>query len=279
MKAAARLARALFASSHPGPTLAVTTVTIALAIGAGLEPWRVAVLGAAMLFDQLSVGLSNDWIDARRDKAVGRTDKPIATGAISTSVVRASAIVCAVLAIALTIPLGPAATLLHVTVLTSAWLYNAWLKNTALSVAPWVLSFGLLPTLVTMSNSTPMFAAWWACGAGALLGTAAHFANVLPDLEADRVTGIHGLPHRLGLRTSGLVIAFALGAASALLYFGVPGLVQAIGLALGVVLAIASVVLVLRGSATRLLFRLIIVAALADVIVLASSGGSLYFAS
>ena len=276
MKAAAGLARALFASSHPGPTLAVTTVTIVLAIGAGLEPWRIALLGAAMLFDQLSVGLSNDWIDARRDEAVGRIDKPIATGAIATSVVRASAMVCAVLAIALTVPLGPTATLVHVTVLTSAWLYNAWLKSTALSVAPWVLSFGLLPTLVTTSGSAPMFAAWWACGAGALLGTAAHFANVLPDFEADRVTGIRGLPHHLGARASGLVIAAALSTASVLLYVGVPELLQVIGLALGLLLAAVSVILIVRGGATRLLFRLIMVAALADVIVLAASGGSLY---
>ena len=268
--------RAWFASSHPGPTLAVTTVTVVLAIGAGLEPWRVTLLGAAMLFDQLSVGLSNDWIDARRDQAVGRTDKPIATGAISASAVRASAIVCAVLAIGLTVPLGPAAAIVHAIVLASAWLYNAWLKSTAFSVAPWVLSFGLLPTLVTMSGHAPTFAAWWAFGAGALLGTAAHFANVLPDLEADRVTGIRGLPHRLGLRASGLVIAIALGGASAALYVGVPALLQAIGLAIGIALAIASAVLVLRDRATRLLFRFIMIAALADVVVLAASGGSLY---
>ena len=276
MKPAAILVRAWFASSHPGPTVAVTAVTVVLSIGAGLEPWRVALLGAAMLFDQLSVGLSNDWIDAQRDEAAGRTDKPIATGAISASAVRTSAIVCAVLAVALTVPLGPTAVLVHVIALASAWLYNSWLKNTAFSVVPFAFSFGLLPTLVTVSSTSPAFAAWWALGAGALLGTAAHFANVLPDLEADLVTGIRGLPHRLGVRGSGLVIAIALGAASALLYFGVPGLLQAVGFALGVALAVVSVVLALRGNATRILFRLIMIAAVVDVVMLAASGGSLY---
>ena len=101
---------------------------------------------------------------------------------------------------------------------------------------------------------------------------------MLPDLEADRVTGIRGLPHRLGPRASGLVIVIALGAASVLLYLGVPELLQAIGLALGLLLAAIIATLVLRGNATRLLFRLIMVAALADVIVLAASGGSLYSA-
>ena len=175
-------------------------------------------------------------------------------------------------------PLGPTAVLIHVIVLASAWLYNAWLKNTPFSVVPFAFSFGLLPTLVTVSSTSPAFAAWWALGAGALLGTAAHFANVLPDLEADRVTGIRGLPHRLGVRGSGLVIAIALGAASALLYSGVPTLLQAVGFALGVALAVASIVLALRGNATRILFRLIMIAALVDVVMLAASGGSLYSA-
>ena len=48
----------------------------------GLEPWRIAVLGAAILL-RLSVGLSNDAIDAPRDTATGRTDKPIARGDVS----------------------------------------------------------------------------------------------------------------------------------------------------------------------------------------------------
>ena len=72
-----------------------------------------------------------------------RTDKPIATGAISVSTVRASAIACAALSIALTVPLGWPAFVVHLVVLVSAWLYNAWLKNTALSVAPFVVSFGM----------------------------------------------------------------------------------------------------------------------------------------
>ena len=275
MKRATSLIGAWFASSHPGPTLAVTAVTVVLAIGAGLDAWRVAVLGAAMLFDQLSVGLSNDWIDARRDREVKRTDKPIATGAISASTVRASAITCAALSIALTAPLGWQAFVVHLVVLVSAWLYNAWLKNTPFSVVPFVVSFGLLPTVVTASSSEPGLAAWWACGAGALLGVAAHFANVLPDLEADRATGIRGLPHRVGARLSGILIAAALATASVLLYLGVPQLVQAIGLALGLAIAVAIVVLLGRASATRLLFRLIMLAALIDVVMLAASGGSL----
>src|SRR5690349_8827482 len=120
--------RAWLGSTHPGPSFAVTIVTVVLSIGAGLALWQVALLGAAMLLGQFSVGLSNDWIDAARDRAAGRSDKPVATGAISVAAVRASAWVTAVLALFLTVPLGLWALLVHAVFVLSAWLYNALLK-------------------------------------------------------------------------------------------------------------------------------------------------------
>lgn len=268
-------ARAWFGATHLGPSLAVTLVTVALSIGVAMEPWRIVVLGLAMLLNQFSIGLSNDWIDATRDRAAGRTDKPIARGDISVGAIRASAWTCFALSILLTVPLGPWALAAHALVLVSAWHYNAWLKNTAFSVLPFIISFGLLPSLVTLALPSPSFAAWWAMGAGALLGVAAHFANVLPDLESDRETGVHGLPHRLGLRPSGLVIVVALAAASALLLVGVPDLLHVIGLAAGLAIAGVCGVLVVSGRASRQLFRLIIAAALVDVALLGISGGAL----
>jgi 4-hydroxybenzoate polyprenyltransferase len=266
---------ALARSSHPGPSIAVTIVTVVLSIGAQLEPWRVVLLGLAMLLDQLSVGWSNDWLDAERDRTVGRADKPVAAGLVSIRTVRAAAIGAAALAIALTTPLGWAATLVHAIVLASAWSYNARLKNTGISVAPFALSFGLLPALVTLSAGQPAVAAWWALGAGALLGVAAHFSNVLPDLEADRATGIRGLPHRVGLRACGAVIAVSLAAASGLLLFASTGPVHVAGFIVALALAGSTLALVLTRPPTRLLFQLIIAAALLDVVLLALSGSGL----
>lgn len=263
---------ALAGSSHPGPTIAVTIVTVVLSIGAQLEPWRIVLLGLVMLLDQLSVGWSNDWIDAKRDREVGRTDKPVAVGLISVDSVRAAALIAAALSLALTIPLGWPALLVHAAVLVSAWAYNARLKKTAFSVAPFIVSFGLLPALVTVSAAQPELAPWWAVGAGALLGVAAHFANVLPDLEADGATGIRGLPHRWGLRVSGIVIAVSLAAASGLLLVGTPDPLHVAGFAAAVALAGVCLALVLSRPPTRLLFQLIIASALLDVILLATSG-------
>ena len=265
---------ALALSTHPGPTVAVTLVTAVLGIGAGLDAGRIALVTLAVLANQVSVGLSNDWIDARRDAAVGRLDKPIARGWISAATVRAASAVTVVIAVLLTLPLGWGATLVHVVFIASAWSYNLWLKRTPFSVLPFVVSFGLLPALVTFSGVPPLPAAWWALAAGALLGVAAHFANVLPDLADDRATGIAGLPHRLGRRTSGAVIAGSLAAAAALVVLapGAPGLLQGVGLALSLALAAVCAVLATTRPPTRLLFQLIMAAALLDVALLALAG-------
>src|SRR5674476_1428464 len=84
------------------------------------------------------------------------------------------------------------------------WLYNLGLKATALSWLPYAIAFGMLPAAATLSASQPRWPATWALTAGALLGVAAHLANVLPDLGEDAATGIRGLPHRLGAKTTAL---------------------------------------------------------------------------
>ena len=54
----------------------------------------------------------------------------------------------------------------------------------------------------------------WMWLGGALLGIAAHFINVIKDMDQDRTSGINGLPQRCGKRTSiaiaVLLIAFAI---------------------------------------------------------------------
>ena len=272
-----RTTTALALSTHPGPAVAVTTIAVILGAGVGMDPARLVLLGLAFLANQASVGLSNDWIDADRDRAVGRTDKPVAAGRIGVGTVRAAAFVTAAAAIILTIPLGWLATAAHAIFIASAWAYNAGLKSTPLSVLPYIVSFGLLPLVVTLARHDPAGASPWAILAGALLGVAAHIANVLPDLDDDRATGVRGLPHRLGVRASGVVIAIALAGASLSIVLGLgeAGVPQFVGLAASLALAVACAALVLRGTVTRAVFRIIIAAALVDVVLLASSGSRL----
>jgi len=265
---------ALARSTHPGPGLAVTLITVLLGVSSGLDPIRIVLIGVAMFFDQASVGLSNDWIDADRDRAVGRTDKPIALGWISPEAVRTAAFASAVIAIAFTVPLGVEVTLVHLLVLSLAWAYNAGLKNTPFSFLPYTVCFALLPALVTLARQQPAWPAGWVILAGALLGTGAHFANVVPDLDEDRRTGIRGLPHRIGARGSLAITWIALAAAAVVIAVGTDFTPVAVaGLIVGLVLAVIGLIGGLTRPSGRWIFRLVIVAALVDVLVLVLSGG------
>ncbi|QEO09776.1 UbiA family prenyltransferase [Protaetiibacter larvae] len=257
--------RSYAGATHPGPALAVTAITVLLGVAGALDGWRVALLGCAMLADQLSVGLSNDWIDADRDRASGRADKPVARGDVPPRSARNLAFALAALALLLTVPLGWAALALHTGLLATAWAYNAWLKSTVLSPLPYVVCFGLLPALVTLAADAPHWPSGWVVAAGALLGLAAHFANVLPDLDADRRTGVVGLGHRMGMRASASIAFLALASASAALAAELGfGPLALAGLTAGAAIAGLGLVLALRGRGTRTLFRLVILGALVD---------------
>lgn len=266
--------RALAAAAHGGPTAVVTLVTLALALSSGLESGRAALVAAMILLQQLSIGWSNDALDAARDTADGRRDKPIARGELSARVVLALAVTAALGALALSLALGPGAAIAHAVFLASGWAYNVGLKRGLLATACYAVGFGSLPLIVTLADPEPRLATWWAVAMGALLGIAAHFANVLPDLEDDARHGIRALPHRLGAPASG-VIALASLALAALLGALGPGSVtplSAVGAAAGLVLLVVGAVLVRRSPRSRGLFRVIMAAALAAVVSLAGAG-------
>lgn len=274
-----RTAGALWRCSHPGPTVVVTVLALVLGVAAGLDAGRLALLGAAVIAGQLSVGWSNDAIDGARDRAVGRRDKPIARGEITAKAVWMAAGIAVGIAAALSALLGPVFLASHGLALASAWAYNLGLKNTALSVAPFVLSFGLFPSLATLALPPPAFAAPWATLAGATLGIAVHFSNVLPDLEDDARTGVRGLPHRLGARASAVCafVAVEVGAVVVLLGPAATGdpvrPAAIVGIVLVSAVAAIGVVRALRRP-DRAVFRVVMLAALLLVAQLAVTGVS-----
>jgi len=276
--------RLLLASSHPGPTVTVTVLATVLAAASGHPLGIVVLVALAVLAGQLSIGLANDWIDVDRDRAVGRTDKPVALGRISVGEVRAAALGTAAVAVVLSLLLGPVAAAAHIVLVAAGWAYDAGLKRTAFSVVPFLVAFGLLP-VVSVAAGGGQLPAWWAVATGAVFGVAIHCTNVLPDLVDDAATGVRGFPHRLGLRLSG-VVAFGslmLGAVLVLLGqvvgddpVGGAGVVLAVVATVAVlVLAAAGIRLVLTGPPTRTLFRLVIASSLVLVVELGLAGARL----
>jgi 4-hydroxybenzoate polyprenyltransferase len=277
--------RLLFAASHPGPTVTVTVLAAVIAAAVAHPWWLVALVALTVVAGQLSIGLANDWIDADRDRAVGRSDKPVAQGLVSVGTVRTAAFGTAAAAVVLSICLGPVAAVAHVVLVAAGWAYDAGLKRTVWSVVPFVVAFGLLPVVAVSAGPEGQWPAWWALATGAVFGVAIHCTNVLPDLVDDASTGVRGFPHRLGLRGAGTT-AFGSLVVAALLVLGGQLLgddpVQGVGVVLAVVgtvvvvvLAVVGVRLVLAGRATRVLFRLVIASSLVLVVELGLAGARL----
>ncbi len=158
------------------------------------------------------------------------------------------------------------------------WAYNLGLKATWLSFLPYAVAFGLLPAVATLALPGHPWPAGWAMLAGALLGVAAHFLNVLPDLDDDAATDIRGLPHRLGRRVSAVVGPVLLLVASTVIMAGPPGRPPPWMWAAAVVLAVVvatGVLVALRGQHLRILFLAALLVAAADLVLFALSGASL----
>ena len=284
-----RTASALWRSTHPEPTAGVTAVVGLLALTAGAG-WRTVPLTAAVLTNQFSIGWDNDALDAARDSRNGRRDKPIAAGQLSAGTVRVAAVAAAGACALLSSRLGARAALANLSCVASGWAYNHLAKPTVFSVVPYLVGFAALPATVPFTVGAPV--PRWLVSAGALLGAAAHFANVVPDIDADLADGIRGLPQRLGPGASRVSFAGLLVAASAVLAAAPAGStparsaparsaparnrlvpVAAVGLAVG--LAGVGVVVGARRPESRVLFRTAIAVAGIDVALLLARGGGI----
>jgi len=273
-----RTVTALALACHPLPTVAVTAIGAGLAALAGLSLSRGALVVGAIFAGQLSIGWSNDSIDAARDRATQRSDKPVALGAVSPRTVGLAAGIALVACVGLSLALGWAAGLASITVLVSGWAYNLGLKATAWSWLPYAVAFGALPAVATLAMPEPAWPAPWALLTGALFGVSAHLANVLPDLAGDTATGVRGLPHRLGARVTAVACMVLLFAGSVVILFGSGAPLTAwrwvAAVVLGV-LAAAGVLVGIRRPIGRALFGLVIAVAAADLVLFAVSGQSL----
>ncbi len=208
----------LLRTSHLGPTLLVTFVSFLLALRFWWEGPSY-VIAFTVFCGQLVVGWTNDLVDLPLDQKEGRTNKPMVDGKLSPMTVKRATWVALffVTLFSLFGPMGITGGFVHLLGVGSGVAYNFYFKSNRFSFLPYAISFAALPASITLSrNEVPQL---WLLISGSCLGVAAHFANVVKDMERDRAAGIMGLPQILGSRKSTLLSGLLLFFVSILIYF------------------------------------------------------------
>ena len=212
--------RSLLKASHLGPTLAVTLVSFLLS-NALLWEGPAYFISIGVFLGQLLVGWTNDLNDYQDDLKHNRVSKPLVSGQLSTKKLKLAIKIVAPMALVFNLfgPLGLKGGSLYLFGVGMGVAYNFYFKSTLLSPLPYALAFAALVSSIVIATdrSVPI----WLISTGALLGVAAHFANVLKDLDQDLASGIKGLPQKLGKRASRIICATLLVATTLLLHFTV----------------------------------------------------------
>lgn len=189
--------KGLLKASHFGPTLIVTTISFAFAQHYWWEgPAYVIAFG--VFTGQLVVGWSNDLIDLEDDLRHQRTNKPLVAGSISKEFLHKWLRFMVPFSFIANIvgPLGVKGGLVYMLGIACGVAYNFYFKFSPLSPLPYAIAFAALPSCIVISkDQTPPTWMWLG---GALFGMAAHFINVIKDMKEDHVSGINGLPQKLG---------------------------------------------------------------------------------
>jgi 4-hydroxybenzoate polyprenyltransferase len=203
---------------HPGPSLLVTVVLVAIAgLAARGVPdgARIVQLVGAMLPVQLCIGVVNDIVD-RPEDAVAKPYKPLVRGVVS----RSTAATIGVLLGA--IGLGAAATInvptlgLDALALGAGLSYDVGLRRTPLSWVPWWGGMAVLPLEGYASVGSIPSRLLVLIPLSGLVALGLHFANALPDIDGDRVADRRSLPVLVGVKGSQLAGPLVLAAAGVL---------------------------------------------------------------
>ena len=204
-----RKVRGLLKASHFIPSLIVSSIAFAFGVNYWWEG-PAYVIAFTVFTGQLVVGWSNDLYDFADDQKHQRLNKPLVSGVVTEKYLRSWLIFMVPFSFLVNLlgPLGFKGGLLYWLGIGCGVAYNFYFKFTFLSPLPFAVAFAILPSCIAISKDvTPPLWMWLG---GALLGCAAHFVNVLKDLDQDRASEIKGLPQIVGKKVS-IMIAAVLG--------------------------------------------------------------------
>jgi 4-hydroxybenzoate polyprenyltransferase len=257
--------RSLLRASHLGPTLAVTLVSFLLACALWWEG-PAYFISFGVFLGQLLVGWTNDLNDYQDDLKHNRIRKPLVSGELTkTSLLRAVKITTPIAVVFnLFGPLGIKGGLLYLFGVGMGVAYNFYFKSTVLSPLPYALAFAAFVSSIVIATdqNVPI----WLVLVGALFGVAAHFANVLKDLDQDLTSGIKGLPQRLGKKKSRIICGLLLIALTLILNSANPNQVLLIVGLIGAALTTL--------SSSKWIFKALMITAIVDVILLLEAAGT-----
>jgi 4-hydroxybenzoate polyprenyltransferase len=205
-----RKIRGLLKASHFIPSLIVSAIAFLF----GTYYWwegPAYVIGFTVFTGQLVVGWSNDLYDFADDAKHARINKPLVSGLITERYLRKWLVFMVPFSLLANIfgPLGLQGGLLYFLGVGCGVAYNFYFKFRISSPLPYAVAFAILPSCIALSKSiTPPIWMWLG---GGLLGCAAHFINVLKDMDQDRQSAIRGLPQRVG-KAGSIAIAIVLTA-------------------------------------------------------------------
>ena len=202
---------------HLPPTIAMVTLGTLPTYLLGLRGWPVAIVAFAVLAGQLTVGWSNDYLDADLDRRSNREIKPVVRDSLDEKLL----ILPMAIAATLLIPLSFAAAglwggLSHIVAVACAWSYNLFFARTIFSWAPYTISFALVPIFIYQSVSRNLLPTPLLVLLAGIAGIIIHLINAYTDIDIDRKSEIGGVAVVLGkTRTIGLAafltsVAFAL---------------------------------------------------------------------
>jgi 4-hydroxybenzoate polyprenyltransferase len=181
--------------------------------------WQNAIMVAiGVALGQLVVGWSNDLYDYADDLSHQRMNKPLVQESITRELLTRCLFIMVPLSFLANLlgPLGIKGGLVYMFGIACGVAYNFYFKFNIFSPLPYALAFAALPSSIVISqDQTPPVWMWLG---GSLFGVAAHFINVLKDIEEDQVSGIGGLPQRMGMRNS-IIVAGVLIVLGVLLLF------------------------------------------------------------
>jgi 4-hydroxybenzoate polyprenyltransferase len=195
-------------ATHLPQTLAMVAVATIGSYVLGSSGGQILLVALAVLCGQVSVGWSNDYIDAKVDKQLNRPDKPVVRDQLDPNSLRVPIILALIAVVPLSFAaggfIGGAA---HLLAVASAWAYNLYLSRTKWSWLPYSVSFALLMVFLFQAASTTFLPAPLVLLVAALVGVIAHLLNALPDIDRDVASGVGGLAVSLGKRGSWLLVA------------------------------------------------------------------------